>query len=114
MHEPATFSEPKESVMKLIEDGSSDWDSQLHGESGPNGIQGRVAQMAFLKQPRPGKCGVYKMGPQTSYVWNYRIPTSGLIQSYTWVTGVVTPKSGVITLVINGRGPHCMGVCMCV
>ena len=53
-------------------------------------------------------------GAQTSYVWNYRIPTSGLIQSYTWVTGVVTPKSGVITLVINGRGPHCMGVCMCV
>ena len=51
VHELATFSEPKESVMKLIEDGSSDWDSQLHGGSGPNGIQGRVAQMAFLKQP---------------------------------------------------------------
>ncbi len=37
----------------------------------------------------------------TSYKWSEITP----IWHYKWVTGVVTPVSGVITLLITGRGP---------
>ena len=42
----------------------------------------------------------------TSYKWSY----SPYKWPYKWVTGVITPISGVITLLITGRGPtHLVG-----
>ena len=41
-------------------------------------------------------------GPPTSYKWNY----NPYKWPYKWVTGVITPISGVITLLITGRGAH--------
>ena len=37
----------------------------------------------------------------TSYKWSYK-PYKW---PYNWVTGVITPISGVITILITGRGP---------
>ena len=41
----------------------------------------------------------------TSYKWSYK-PYKW---PYNWVTGVITPISGVITILITGRGAHLVG-----
>ena len=41
----------------------------------------------------------------TSYKWSYK-PYKW---PYNWVTGVITPISGVITILITGRGPTLYG-----
>ena len=40
-------------------------------------------------------------GPPTSYKWSY----NPYKWPYNWVTGVITPISGLITILITGRGP---------
>ena len=42
------------------------------------------------------------VGTYDRYKWSYFTPINGLINK--WVTGVITPILGVITLVITGRG----------
>ena len=44
-------------------------------------------------------------GPLASNKWSYNTYK----WPYKWITGVITPISGVITLLITGRGPSCMG-----
>ncbi len=42
----------------------------------------------------------------TSYKWSY----NPYKWPYNWVTGVITPISGLITILITGRGAHLPGV----
>ena len=52
------------------------------------------------KERKPWKPEATRWAP-TSYKWSYNQP-------YRWVTVVLTPANGVITLLLIGRGPPCM------
>ena len=53
------------------------------------------------KVPPPPKRGPPTRWAPTSYKWSYK-PYKW---PYNWVTGVITPISGLITILITGRGP---------
>ena len=46
-----------------------------------------------------------KWAPTIAIEWSYGTPINGLFKL---ITGVITPRSGVITLLITGRGPLCI------
>ena len=48
---------------------------------------------------------VVEMVPLKGARWSY----NPYKWPYNWVTGVITPISGVITLLITGRGAHLVG-----
>ena len=67
------------------------------GESSP-------LKLGILSRQLPGIENMKKQlqgGPPSSYKWSYN-PYNW---PYNWVTGVITPISEVITLLITGRGP---------
>ena len=47
-----------------------------------------------------------KVGPGSTYKCGYN-PYNHYKRAYKWVTGVKTPRNGVRTVLITGRGPPC-------